>query len=1487
MRMWGIAVPRCAGIGALAFMFALLCATPGHADVANSGCWWSGPYASPTQNFTAPYGRDYVKACIRGDAIAAAICYYASFNGTLDHCTVDTRYPGTEYGCYGSVGPSWSHMLDASDPNCTLCVTGRDLAGNCLDGKIKDEGGRHTADTDMKVCNRSPEQVRAAAEQPSSDPATNFAMCGVNAHLMAVSLSLTDTPIGYQPARGPGSFVRLSYVQRDARDAASMNYFNVGPKWTLSVLSFITDDPANPGQSLQRQVPNGGVVKAVEGTYNSTTGALPAEEKSLGVLVRIPATGAATSYELRFPDGTKHVFAKFDGATTLPRKVFLTQIVDPAGNALTLNYDAQLRLTSMTDATGRSTIFSYTNANPLLVTQVTDPFGRSATLSYDGTGRLTSITDVIGITSSFTYDPVDAGFITSMSTPYGTHSFKTGSTATTTNQRTRWLEIKNPQGATKRIEYQTTRPGAAFTPTPWPSAIGWGRDYQFSNTFVWDELQYAQGITTDGSGNVTAEDYTKASYTHWLGLNSLNEISGTPGGSQNPLENVVAFNYPGQPDYKTIGTSNLPIGSGQVMESGSSYYDQATYNAYGQPLTSVDSLGRRLQYTYATNGIDLLTVQRNTAAGYITLASYGNYNAAHQPGQYTDVTGKVWNYAYNSAGQLIYATDPLNETSFREYDSYGRLTRQTMPVNVVFAAVVYGTTNSSAPTAVSYTYDSYDRVRTRTNSEGYVLTYDYDALDRVTRITYPDATHDDYDYNFPSTGNLQLLVPNAVAGQPSLSLWKVTDRLGRVTSYTYDSLRRQTSVSETVTVGGVPVTRTTSTSYYPTGAIKELTDANGNVTHWEVDLQSRPISKTYAYGTPNAKTESYVYGKDGLLKSVTDAMGQVKTIAYNADRTLKSVTYTGVVNATGNVSYTYDGYWPWLTSMTDGVGKTSYTYVPPGTACSPPATLTNCGALQLASVDSNAFSNDTITYTYDALGRLNTQTVGGDSESFGYDLAGRTATHGTALGSFAYGYLGNSSLPASRAVTNGGVTVSTGWNYDTNLNDLRLTGIVNSGVTRSYTLSHMQPGGLGQIDPYNIQSVTDTAMIGHAWTSQTHDYSYDASDRLLTAAQTAPGNYSFGYDKLDNPLTVTDPQNGTVTATANALNQLATRGSQSYTYDNNGNTLSGDGLRTYKWDAENRLIEIDYAGTSNKSTFAYDGLNHRVKQVDTTGGVATETRYLWCGERICQVRNGSDAMQARVFPEGEYWLAGTKKYVYMPDHLGSVRDVLDATTGSSVAALDYGPYGTKTRASGSFVPLYQYAGLQYHPRSGLFLAVNRAYDTVTAKWLNVDPIRENGGINLYDYVKANPLKYVDPNGKDAGAAIIARGGISLLPEAGAGALGSVACADGPLSPGCILVGGAIVVGGICLAASAASTPADNSAARQRDYAYAKNFCDTPPEPSDNECTNISRGIDRAEKCADLYTRWDNLYSPGRHSEKIQGWLNRIGNLKDQAKQRCR
>lgn len=150
----------------------------------------------------------------------------------------------------------------------------------------------------------------------------------------------------------------------------------------------------------------------------------------------------------------------------------------------------------------------------------------------------------------------------------------------------------------------------------------------------------------------------------------------------------------------------------------------------------------------------------------------------------------------------------------------------------------------------------------------------------MTKITYPDRTTDLYSYDFQSGSS---------AGKPSLDLRQHTDRLGRVSTYNYNADRRLTVVTEPIAAS---VTRTTSHDYYENGVLKDITDANGNVTHWDIDIQSRPTSKTYGFGTANAEKENYAYAVNtSRLVSVTDALSQVKSYTYALDDRITDFTY--------------------------------------------------------------------------------------------------------------------------------------------------------------------------------------------------------------------------------------------------------------------------------------------------------------------------------------------------------------------------------------------------------------------------------------------------------------------------------------------------------------------------------------------------------------------------------------------------------------------
>src|SRR5207244_13016221 len=134
--------------------------------------------------------------------------------------------------------------------------------------------------------------------------------------------------------------------------------------------------------------------------FNSTTQSYAPQLEGRAMLVR--TSSSPIRYERRLPDGSVEVFAQADGASTFPRRVFMTQWKDPAGNAVTYTYDSSLRLVAATDAIGQVTTLSYDlTSDPLKVTRVTDPFGRFATFDYTSTGRLMLIPAVAGTPSSF------------------------------------------------------------------------------------------------------------------------------------------------------------------------------------------------------------------------------------------------------------------------------------------------------------------------------------------------------------------------------------------------------------------------------------------------------------------------------------------------------------------------------------------------------------------------------------------------------------------------------------------------------------------------------------------------------------------------------------------------------------------------------------------------------------------------------------------------------------------------------------------------------------------------------------------------------------------------------------------------------------------------------------------------------------------------------------------------------------------------------
>ena len=1080
-------------------------------------------------------------------------------------------------------------------------------------------------------------------------------------HLMLVNLNLIDSPVGYAPPIGPAVEFTVRYSHREAFQPSTFTYANFGPKWTCDWVSYINDNPQSPVGDVSYYVPGGGTRRFTGFNTNTQRFAPQSFEQT-----RLTRTGPE-SYEMLAGDGAKMIFSRSDGASGTSRKIFLTQIIDSTGNTVTLNYDASLRLTNIVDAIGQATTLSYTNADIYKITRVTDPFGRAAQFDYDNSGRLTNITDVIGIKSRFIYEGA-GDFINTLVTPYGPTSFTRGEAGTT-----RWLETLYPDGSKERVEFnQDSNLGVPFSEpgSQVPQGMGTFNQWLYArNTYFWSRTACA---TAYG-------DYSKAKIYHWLHEIDLAKASGVLESIKEPLEGRVWYDYPGQSSALSVGSSNKPRHIGRVLDDNSTQLYSYEYNEFGHVTNSVDPLGRTFSYIYATNGIDLLEM-RMTRAGKNELLFRATYNPQHLPLTTTDAAGQTTTNTYNARGQLLTTSNPKGETTTYSYTTNGYLIAVDGPLP--------GTNDT-----VTATYDSFGRMRNKTDESGYTLTLAYDALDRITNSTFPDTTFSQITYT-------------------RLEASVVQDRAGRQTLLEHDALGSLIKRTD-------PAGRVTQFQWCNCGNLKSLTDPMGRTTEWQTDVQGRLVAKRYGDGSK----VSYSYeNASGRLRQVVDEKLQIQQFTYNRDNTLRSVTYLNAAVPTSAVTYAYDADYGRRISMADGIGTTLYSYEPiTGTP--------SLGAGQLASVD-GPLPADTITYGYDELSQRVSTAINGVATAMTYDAAGRVISETNALGLFTYAYEGASGRLLAATFPNGQTTTNS---YDDNLHDKRLQQITHRiGTTPISEFIYSRHIPAARIATWSEQAGAAPPSL--------HTFGYDAADRLLSATVTNSGSlikaFRYAYDPNDNRfMEVADAV--TNTTTYNALNQIST------------STISS-ASRTNEWDAEDRLVAV-IAG-NQRTEFAYDG-ESRLRSIRflTNGSQVSLRRFVWCDDALCEERDASGGtVTKRFITQGMKIETGTNmgSYFYTRDHLGSIRELTDGE-GAVRARYAYDPYGRRTLLEGGVAADMGFAGMFWCAEARLSVTLFRAFDPELGRWLSRDPLDNaevQEGANLYAYVGNNPINAVDPLG---------------------------------------------------------------------------------------------------------------------------------------------
>ena len=287
---------------------------------------------------------------------------------------------------------------------------------------------------------------------------------------------------------------------------------------------------------------------------------------------------------------------------------------------------------------------------------------------------------------------------------------------------------------------------------------------------------------------------------------------------------------------------------------------------------------------------------------------------------------------------------------------------------------------------------------------------------------------------------------------------------------------------------------------------------------------------------------------------------------------------------------------------------------------------------------------------------------------------------------------------------------------------------------------------------------------------------------------------SYDLDGVGNwQKTIYTPVGGGATTQVrrhNGVNQLTRFGATDVTYDHGDNTgddarqgsgnIVDDGRREYLWDALNRLVQVtDKDKTSPNdvvAVYTYDAAGRRIRKVVTNGGIPSDSGlngtldFLYTGVQCIEERNGSDAAQ-RQYIWGTYIdelirqdeLVGGSPPVYYPltdllyrnvgltDSSKAFQEAYDTDAYGNTLIFDAAGSGSNWFADDAGTTTdpkccFLFTGRRYDPETQIYFYRARYYHPALGRFLSRDPVGYVDRMNLYEYVRSQPLRYTDSAG---------------------------------------------------------------------------------------------------------------------------------------------
>ncbi|MEO6521022.1 MAG: DUF6443 domain-containing protein [Mucilaginibacter sp.] len=294
--------------------------------------------------------------------------------------------------------------------------------------------------------------------------------------------------------------------------------------------------------------------------------------------------------------------------------------------------------------------------------------------------------------------------------------------------------------------------------------------------------------------------------------------------------------------------------------------------------------------------------------------------------------------------------------------------------------------------------------------------------------------------------------------------------------------------------------------------------------------------------------------------------------------------------------------------------------------------------------------------------------------------------------------------------------------------------------------------------PFNGNISKQSWGVGNTLTNN-YLYTYDKLNRITSGVSNDGFNETgISYDRMGNLKTLTRIVPG--------------QSSKNYVYTNNGNqvtTISGISASSYLYDGNGNVrydprndVTIAYnilnlpqsIGGSKTISYRYDAAGNKLRSNSSniTSGTTDYINGIQYKSGVLELINSSEGL-ARKNSNGTFTYEFT-----LDDHLGNSRVIFNDSSGVAriVQKQDYYPFGLVIpRRNNGVTNEFLFNGKEFLEELKLYDFGARIYDPVIARWNMIDPLAEKySGLSPYIFAGNNPVKKIDPNGRDIWLSLI-------------------------------------------------------------------------------------------------------------------------------------